>query len=675
MLLAPNPLIQVTPGLMIWTIVCFLVAFFVLKKFAFGRVQADDRRRGASASSQAIDEADNARDEARNLLEEHRKLIGQAKSRGRGDPRRGAPRRRRPARARARGDRGRPPAPARGDAPPDRAGDAAGARPDPRRGRQAQPRSPPRRSPASRSTGADQQRLIDEALAEIDFSAARREPVVAAAHRIYARALFEAAQEQGKLDAVHAQLQQLRDAVAVGRRAARAAREPRGRVAREGRRARAHRPGRRRRRSSNFLRLLAEKGRAGELPRDRRRARRARRRREADARRRADDRDRAHRRGLRPHPRPASRSASGRKVQATRKVDPDLIGGIVLQAGSMRLDASVRGRLERLRHDLATRKELGHQMKLRPEEITSILQRADRELRRRDRTSPRSAPSCRSATASPASTASRTASRSRCSSSSTASPASRSTSRRTTSAPRSSASGTRSRRASPSAAPARSRPCPSARRLLGRVVDPLGNPLDGLGPIESTETRPVEWKAPGVIQRQPVKEPLQTGIKAIDSMTNVGRGQRELIIGDRSTGKTAIAIDTILNQHDQNVKCVYVAIGQKASTVAQVVERLRDAGAMEYTTVVVARRRRGRADQVDGAVRRLRDGRVLPLQGRARADHLRRPDEAGRRVPAALAAAAPPAGPRGVPGRRLLPALAAARARLQALRRARAAAR
>src|SRR3954465_7806201 len=129
---------------------------------------------------------------------------------------------------------------------------------------------------------------------------------------------------------------------------------------------------------------------------------------------------------------------------------------------------------------------------------------------------------------------------------------------------------------------------PVGEALLGRVVDPLGNPLDGLGPIEASETRPVEWKAPGVIQRQPAKEPLQTGIKAIDSMTNVGRGQRELIIGDRSTGKTAIAIDTILNQHDQNVKCFYIAIGQKASTVAQVVERLREAGAMEYTTVVVA---------------------------------------------------------------------------------------
>src|SRR5579883_298120 len=129
---------------------------------------------------------------------------------------------------------------------------------------------------------------------------------------------------------------------------------------------------------------------------------------------------------------------------------------------------------------------------------------------------------------------------------------------------------------------------PVGEALLGRVVDPLGNPLDGQGPIETSERRPLEFKAPGVVQRQPVKEPLQTGIKAIDSMTNVGRGQRELIIGDRSTGKTAIAVDTILNQHDQNVKCIYVAVGQKASTVAQVYERLREAGAMAYTTIVTA---------------------------------------------------------------------------------------
>src|SRR5436190_8029448 len=129
---------------------------------------------------------------------------------------------------------------------------------------------------------------------------------------------------------------------------------------------------------------------------------------------------------------------------------------------------------------------------------------------------------------------------------------------------------------------------PVGEAVLGRVVDPLGKPLDGLGPLETSESRPLEWKAPGVIKRQPVKQPLQTGIKAIDSMTNVGRGQRELIIGDRSTGKTAIAVDTILNQHDQNVKCIYVAVGQKASTVAQVYERLREAGAMAYTTIVTA---------------------------------------------------------------------------------------
>ena len=129
---------------------------------------------------------------------------------------------------------------------------------------------------------------------------------------------------------------------------------------------------------------------------------------------------------------------------------------------------------------------------------------------------------------------------------------------------------------------------PVGEALLGRVVDPLGNALDGRGPIDAEERRPLEFKAPGVIARQPVKEPLQTGIKSIDAMTNIGRGQRELIIGDRSTGKTAILVDTILNQHDQDLKCIYVAVGQKASTVVQVYERLKEAGAMAYTTIVSA---------------------------------------------------------------------------------------
>lgn len=129
---------------------------------------------------------------------------------------------------------------------------------------------------------------------------------------------------------------------------------------------------------------------------------------------------------------------------------------------------------------------------------------------------------------------------------------------------------------------------PVGQAMLGRVVDSLGQAIDGKGPIESKDFRVVEVVAPGIIKREPVKEPLQTGIKAIDSMIPIGRGQRELIIGDRQTGKTAIAIDTIINQKESNVKCIYVAIGQKRSTVAQVVATLERFGAMAYTTVVSA---------------------------------------------------------------------------------------
>ncbi|MFD1936467.1 MULTISPECIES: F0F1 ATP synthase subunit alpha [Nonomuraea] len=137
---------------------------------------------------------------------------------------------------------------------------------------------------------------------------------------------------------------------------------------------------------------------------------------------------------------------------------------------------------------------------------------------------------------------------------------------------------------------------PIGDNFLGRVVDPLGNPLDGKGEIESEGLRALELQAPSVVQRQPVKEPLATGIKAIDAMTAIGRGQRQLIIGDRGTGKTAIAVDTILNQRDnwlsgdptKQVRCVYVAVGQKGSTIAQVKGRLEEAGAMEYTTIVAA---------------------------------------------------------------------------------------
>ena len=129
---------------------------------------------------------------------------------------------------------------------------------------------------------------------------------------------------------------------------------------------------------------------------------------------------------------------------------------------------------------------------------------------------------------------------------------------------------------------------PVGEAMIGRVVDALGRPIDGKGPINTTETRPVEFNAPGIADRKSVHEPLQTGIKALDALVPIGRGQRELIIGDRGTGKTAIAVDTILNQKGQNCICIYVAIGQKASTVARVVKTLEDAGAMEYSIVVAA---------------------------------------------------------------------------------------
>src|SRR6202034_4502016 len=137
---------------------------------------------------------------------------------------------------------------------------------------------------------------------------------------------------------------------------------------------------------------------------------------------------------------------------------------------------------------------------------------------------------------------------------------------------------------------------PVGDAFLGRMVGALGEPLDGLGPIENTELRQLEIQAPSVVQRQPVTEPMQTGIKAIDAMTAIGRGQRQLIIGDRQTGKTAIAIDTIINQKanwasgdpKKQVRCVYVAVGQKGSTIASVRQSLEEAGALEYTTIVAA---------------------------------------------------------------------------------------
>ena len=207
--------------------------------------------------------------------------------------------------------------------------------------------------------------------------------------------------------------------------------------------------------------------------------------------------------------------------------------------------------------------------------------------------------------------------------------------------------------------------------LMGRVVDALAQPIDGKGPIASTQTRKIEIKAPGIIQRKSVNEPMQTGLKAIDALVPIGRGQRELIIGDRQTGKTAVAIDTIINQKGLNVYCIYVAIGQKQSTVAQIVDRLTKAGAMEYTCVVAA-------NASDPAPLQF----LAPYTGATIGEYFRDSkrhaliiyddlSEARRRVSPIVTLAAPPARSRSLSGRRFLSALPFARARGEALRRRR----
>ena len=174
---------------------------------------------------------------------------------------------------------------------------------------------------------------------------------------------------------------------------------------------------------------------------------------------------------------------------------------------------------------------------------------------------------------------------------------------------------------------------PVGDEMLGRVVNALGQPIDGKGPIQTKQFLPIERLAPGVVDRQPVKEPLQTGLKAIDGMVPIGRGQRELIIGDRQTGKTAVAVDAIINQRGTGVICIYNAIGQKQSTVAQVVRTLEEYDAMSYTD----RRRGGRvgsgADALHQSVLGVRDRRVLPRQRPSRARGLRRPVEARTGIP------------------------------------------
>lgn len=199
---------------------------------------------------------------------------------------------------------------------------------------------------------------------------------------------------------------------------------------------------------------------------------------------------------------------------------------------------------------------------------------------------------------------------------------------------------------------------PVGDKFLGRVIDPLGAPIDGLGEIEADERRVLELQAATVLERQPVGEPMATGITAIDALTAIGRGQRQLVIGDRKTGKTAVCIDAIINQKanwatgdpTKQVRCIYVAIGQKGSTIAGVKSALEAHGAMEYTTIVAAPASDSMRLQVAGPLHRFGPGPALDVPGQARPDRVRRPVQAGRGLPRHLAAAAPPAGPRGVPG-------------------------
>ena len=220
---------------------------------------------------------------------------------------------------------------------------------------------------------------------------------------------------------------------------------------------------------------------------------------------------------------------------------------------------------------------------------------------------------------------------------------------------------------------------PVGKGLLGRVVDALGNPIDGKGPIKADKRMRVDVKAPGIIPRKSVHEPMATGLKAIDALIPIGRGQRELIIGDRQTGKTAIALDTILNQKPLNAadRREEQALLHLRRHRPEALDRrpVRQGARGARRAGIFDRRRRHRlrpgADAVPGAVHRLHHGRVLPRQRHARRDHLRRPVQAGRRLPPDVAAAAPPAGPRSLSGRRVLSALAPARARRQDERRQR----
>ena len=340
----------------------------------------------------------------------------------------------------------------------------------------------------------------------------------------------------------------------------------------------------------------------------------------------------------------AGRAMGGKQVELRRRVDPGLMGGLLLRMEGRIYDGSVQGAPARpartaRRGGQVARRANGHSGRRDHQDHPRAARRLQRRRRRRRGghrplrgRRHRAHPRPRALHGGRAARAARTASW-----------ASPSTSRRTRSAPCSWATSRRSRKATRSSAPAASCPSPWARPWSAASSTRSASPSTARARSRPTSFGAIEGIAPGVVDRQPVREPLQTGIKAIDAMVPIGRGQRELVIGDRQTGKTAVALDTIINQKGKGVICIYVAIGQKHSTVAQVVKTLEDFGAMDHTIVVSATASDPAPFLYIAPYAGMRDRRVLPRQGPARALRLRRPLEARRGLPRDLAPAAPPA--------------------------------
>ena len=574
---------------MIWTLVVFGISMYILSKVAFPRIaEALDKRQ--QAIEESIDTAERTRTEADELLAEYRERLHEAReqaddivARARKTAENNEAEVDRRGQAQARGDDGADPARHRaGDAPRDPGDPQRGRRPHGAGDREGHAQVADRRRPEAARRGGAVRAGLRRAVRAIGAATSAMEEIAS----VYARSLFEVAEEQDKLDDVRDQLGEFADALDENRELQVFFFSPYFSTQEK-------KDGLEKAVTGaepilvNFLELLIEKHRMPAIFRVRRELDELwqdenkllpvevtsaveldKSTRQAD--RRPDRRaDRPEGRALRHASSPTSSAASS-SASATRcSTPPSAPASNNFASRSREAQGASRCRSSQTRSPPSSRAASRASTRARP-------------------TSPRSAPSSRWPTASRASTASRTARRSRCSSCRTTSPASRSTSSPTTSAPCCSARGSTSSRATRSSAPtacSRSRSATAARPHRR----PARQPARRQGRHRDRPRRgPAEFKAPGVVQRQPVKEPLQTGLKAIDAMIPIGRGQRELIIGDRQTGKTAIAIDTIINNKDQDVVSVYVAIGQRMATVVGIAQTLEDAGALDNTIIVAA---------------------------------------------------------------------------------------